>query len=69
MTAMRLLDDLRFIIGLLFGIIGVMVLLAGIFNPPAAPGIVNADLVGGILMTAFGVLMLVLALVRPPRGG
>ncbi len=66
---MRLLDDLRFIIGLLFGIIGVMVLLAGIFNPPAAPGIVNADLVGGVLMTAFAILMLVLALVARPKDG
>ncbi len=64
---MRLLDDLRFIIGLLFGIIGVMVLLAGIFNPPAAPGIVNADLVGGILMSAFAALMLLLAIFARPR--
>ncbi len=64
---MRLLEDLRFIIGLLFGIIGVMVLVAGIFNPPAMPGVLNADLVGGVVMTAFAVLMLALALFAPPK--
>ncbi len=64
---MRLLEDLRFIIGLLFGIIGVMVLVAGIFNPPAMPGVLNADLVGGVLMTAFAVVMLGLAILRRPK--
>ncbi|HTR98259.1 MAG TPA: hypothetical protein VML00_00835 [Bacteroidota bacterium] len=64
---MTLLEDLRFIIGLLFGIIGVMVLVAGIFNPPALPGVLNADLVGGAVMTAFAVLMLLLALLARPK--
>jgi len=64
---MRLLEDLRFIIGLLFGIIGVMVLVAGFFNPPAMPGELNADLVGGAVMTAFAVLMLALAILAPPK--
>ncbi len=66
---MRLLEDLRFIIGLLFGIIGVMVLAAGIFNPPAMPGVLNADLVGGAVMTAFAALMLGLALLAPRKDG
>jgi crotonobetainyl-CoA:carnitine CoA-transferase CaiB-like acyl-CoA transferase len=65
---MTLLEDLRFIIGLLFGIIGVMVLVAGIFNAPAVPGVLNADLVGGAVMTAFAVLMLLLALLGRPKG-
>lgn len=64
---MRLLEDLRFIIGLLFGIIGVMVLVAGFFNPPTMPGVLNADLVGGVLMTAFAILMLGLAILGRPK--
>ncbi len=58
---MRLLEDLRFIIGLLFAIIGFLVLGAGLLHPPAAPGTLNANLVGGAVMTAFAVLMLLLA--------
>ena len=64
---MRLLEDLRFIIGLLFGIIGLMVLVAGFFNPPTMPGVLNADLVGGVLMTAFAAVMLLLAYLAPPK--
>ncbi len=66
---MRLLEDLRFIIGLLFGIIGVMVLAAGVFNPPAMPGVLNADLVGGAVMTAFAALRLGLARLAPRKDG
>jgi len=58
----RLLDDLRFIIGLLFGILGLLVLFATPGYKPSVEGAVNANLVGGIAMTAFAVLMLVLAL-------
>ena len=63
---MRLLEDLRFIIGLLFAILGVLVLGAGILHP-AAPGGVNANLVGGGTMTAFAVLMLALAIFSKPK--
>ncbi len=57
---MRLLEDLRFIIGLLFAILGVLVLGAGLLHPVASG--VNANLVGGGAMTAFAVLMLGLAI-------
>ena len=58
---MRLLDDLRFIIGLLFAIPGVLLLLASPAFLAPVPGAVNANLVGGVAMTAFAVLMLALA--------
>ncbi len=63
---MRLLEDLRFIIGLLFAILGVLVLGAGILHPVATGG-VNANLVGGGAMTAFAALMLALAIFRGNR--
>lgn len=64
---MKLLDDLRFIIGVLFAILGVVVLATGLFGPAAAPGTVNANIVGGTAMTAFAILMLALALTAKPR--
>jgi len=64
---MKLLDDLRFIIGVLFAILGVLVLATGLTGPAAAPGTVNANLVGGIAMTAFAVLMLALAITARRR--
>lgn len=66
---MKLLEDLRFIIGLLFGILGLLVLGAGLLHPPAAPGVVNANLLGGIAMTAFAAVMLALALLGRGKGG
>jgi len=64
---MRRLDDLRFIIGLLFGILGLLVLFATPGYKPAVEGAVNANLVGGIAMTAFAALMLTLALLSKPE--
>jgi hypothetical protein len=65
---MRLLEDLRFIIGLLFAILGLLVLGAGLLPPPAGPGGgVNANLVGGVTMTAFAALMLGLAIFSRPH--
>jgi len=61
---MRLLEDLRFIIGLLFAILGLLVLGAALLHPPAA-GTVNANLVGGLAMTVFAALMLALAVFSP----
>lgn len=61
---MRLLEDLRFIIGLLFAILGVLVLGAGILHP-AAPGTLDANIVGGVAMTVFAAVMLVLAIFSP----
>lgn len=66
---MRLFEDLRFIIGLLFAILGLLVLGAGLLHPPAAPGGLNANLLGGIAMTAFAVVMLALALLARGKGG
>jgi hypothetical protein len=63
----RRLEDLRFIIGLLFGIVGLLVLFASPAFRPALPGAINANLVGGVAMTAFAALMLALALFSPPR--
>jgi len=57
----RLLDDLRFIIGLLFAILGVLLLLARPAFLAPVPGAVNANVVGGVAMTAFAALMLALA--------
>ena len=62
---MRLLEDLRFIIGLLFAILGLLVLGAGLLH--STPGAVNANLVGGVAMTLFAALMLALALFAPPK--
>ncbi len=64
---MRYLEDLRFIIGLLFGILGVLVLGAGLLHPVATGG-VNANLIGGGVMTAFAALMLALAIFGGKRG-
>ena len=65
---MRFLDDLRFIIGLLFLILGALVLVAAPAYRPTVEGAVNANLVGGIAMTAFAALMLALAFFSRPRG-
>ena len=62
---MRYLDDLRFIIGVVFAIMGLLVLFAGPAFQPTVAGAINANLVGGIAMTAFAVLMLGLAIFAP----
>lgn len=64
---MKRLDDLRFIIGLLFGILGLLVLFATPGYKPSVEGAVNANLVGGIAMTVFAALMLALALFSRPQ--
>ena len=64
---MRRLEDLRFIIGVLFAILGLLVLFVAPVFRPAVPGAINANLVGGIAMTAFAALMLGLALFSPPK--
>jgi hypothetical protein len=66
---MKLLEDLRFIIGLLFAILGLLVLGAGLLHAPTAPGALNANLLGGAAMTAFAVVMLALALLARRKGG
>jgi hypothetical protein len=66
---MRLLEDLRFVIGLLFAILGLLVLGAGLLHPAAEPGALNANIVGGVTMTAFAALMLALALLARGKSG
>jgi len=63
----RRLDDLRFIIGLLFAVLGLLVLFATPAFQPPLPGAINANLVGGLAMTAFAALMLGLAIFSPPK--
>jgi hypothetical protein len=65
---LKLLEDLRFVIGLLFAILGLLVLGAGLLHP-AAPDGLNANIVGGVTMTAFAALMLALALHARGKGG
>ena len=60
-------EDLRFIIGLLFGVLGLLVLFATPGYKPSVEGAVNANLVGGIAMTVFAALMLGLALFSRPQ--
>jgi hypothetical protein len=64
-----MLFDIRMPIGLLFLAIGVMVTLCGLLLAPATAGSagINIDLVWGLAMTAFGALMLVLAIVSRRR--
>jgi len=47
--------------------VGLLVLFAGPAFRPALPGAINANLVGGIAMTAFAALMLGLAFLAPPK--
>jgi len=56
--------DIRLPIGLLFLAIGVLVAAFGAIGHPAAPGGVNIDLIWGVVMAAFGALMLALARLR-----
>lgn len=65
---MDLFDDLRFIIGLLFAILGVLLLVARPAFLAPVPGVINANLVGGIAMTVFAALMLTLALLGARAG-
>jgi hypothetical protein len=65
---MKLLEDLRFVIGLLFAILGLLVLGAGLLHPTAEPGALNANIVGGVAMTVFAAVMLGLALYARSKG-
>ena len=66
---LKLLEDLRFVIGLLFAILGLLVLGAGLLHPATEPGALNANIVGGVTMTAFAALMLALALLAKGKSG
>lgn len=54
----RLLDDLRFPIGLLFSIFAAILLVMGVFSPEVRDGGVNLNLFAGAVMGAFALFML-----------
>ena len=60
--------DVRTPIGLLFLIIGGLVAGYGFFAQPLRAG-VNIDLVWGLVMAAFGLLMVLLAILARRGGG
>jgi hypothetical protein len=60
--------DLRFPLGLMFVILGVIVTALGIFRPQQTLGI-NLNLCWGLVLLAFGAVMLLLSIFgkRPPK--
>jgi len=60
---MKKLFDLRFVIGIFFIVIGILILLYGFFDPVSDPMAVNKWC--GFVFTLFGVLMLILSLRKP----
>jgi hypothetical protein len=60
---MKKLFDLRFVIGIFFLVIGVLILLYGFFDAAADPMSVNKWC--GVIFTLFGILMLILSLRKP----
>jgi uncharacterized membrane protein len=64
---MKHLGDLRFVIGLFFSIVGAILLLASAFGPSdLVPGAgVKGNLVTGVPITLFGLVMLAFALRTP----
>lgn len=64
--------DIRYPIGLLFSVIGAMLLAEGVFGsvaPAAAAGNLNVDAWWGLVMLAFGAGMLIFARRRGRRSG
>ena len=51
-------DDLSFVIGLFFSVVGVILLLTHWFGPSDEVAGVRLNLVSGAVMTAFGAVML-----------
>jgi len=62
--------DLRWPIGLMFSLVGVLLVIEGVHTGPSAKSLgINIDLWWGIVLTVFGVLMLLGAAFgrkRPP---
>ena len=65
----RLLDDLRFPIGLLFSIFAVILLALGIVSPELRDGGVNLNLFAGLVMGAFALFMLVTSVLAARAAG
>ena len=58
----RLLEDLRFVIGVFFAILSCILAVTGMLNPPADPSASNLNLAVGGIMGIFAVFMIVLSL-------
>ncbi len=52
-------DDLSFVIGLFFSVVGIILLLTHFFGPSDSVAGVKLNLVSGAVMTVFGSFMLV----------
>ncbi len=57
MKLFRYLEDLRFLIGVFFLIIGTILLLLGILEPPTEAGRLNLNLFCGVVITGFALVM------------
>jgi hypothetical protein len=58
----RLIEDLRFVIGAFFAVISVILIITGLITPTMAEGTtVNLNLTVGCLMALFAVFMITLA--------
>ncbi len=58
----NLMEDLRFIIGLFFGVISIILLLAGLIAAPNATSDFNLNLIVGGYIGCFSIVMLVLGI-------
>jgi hypothetical protein len=61
--------DIRWPIGLMFSIIGVLLVLTGLTNGPSARALgINIDLIWGVVLLVFGALMLMGAIKGKKQG-
>ena len=62
----KIISDLRFLIGSFFSVVGVILLLASFFGPNDYSEVVGikVNLVVGLFVLAFGLFMLILAYAR-----
>lgn len=61
----RLIQDLRFVIGLFFAIVGGLLLAVGITNQAPYPDGLRLNLWAGSLMAIFATLMILLSVLVP----
>jgi uncharacterized membrane protein HdeD (DUF308 family) len=66
---MRLLEDLRFVVGLLFGIISVILLGVALLGQPQVNDEMQLNLVTGAAMVVFSAIMLGMALAADRADG
>jgi len=61
----KFITDLRFVIGLFFAIVGLILLGTWMLGPSDLVGGVHLNLISGLLIFVFGIFMLVLAVFFP----